>query len=240
MLRTTLAAVAITAVLASVGLADCGCGAGGHGYGSGGYAANAWDGYCGCEGNACGGCNRCCFPLIHNTLRGVGRVFDALIPDPCCRRSCGAALGCGSVGCAQPTCGIEPGCGVMGPGDPFIDDHYSPPKPTPAADPHARARAHNNARMMNHSRPKPALKPIPMRTAAAPQPKRVAKAGKSVLKVAYDEETVVAQVSDDAPPAAPASIRRASREPARLAPVARVAAKPVVQASNDSPVNPLR
>lgn len=237
MLRTTLAAVAMTAVLASVGLADCGCGGGGFGRGSGGYAANAWDGYCGCDGNACGGCNRCCFPLIQGTLRGVGRVLDALIPDPCCRRSCGAALGCGQVGCAQPACGIEPGCGIVGPGDPFIDDHYSPPKPTPAADPHARARALNNARMMNHPRPKPALKPIPMRTAAAPQPKR---AGKSVLKVAYDEETVVTQVSDDAPPAAPASIRSVSREPARLAPVARVAAKPVVQASNDSPVNPLR
>lgn len=239
MLRMTLAALAISAVLTSVSAAgDCAtCGTG---YGSGGYAANAWDGYCGCGGggNACGGgCNRCCFPLVHCTLHRVGRVFDALLPDPCCRRSCG------TVGCAQPSCGIEPGCGISGPSDPFIDDHHhmAPPQPTPAAD--ARGRSWSNARMMNYPQPKPALKPRPMKTAAAPMPKaKVAKSGKSVLKVAYAEEdsSADAEYYDDAPPAAPVSVRNAAKAPATLAPALRVAAKPVVSAKGDSPVNPLR
>jgi hypothetical protein len=235
MFRTTLAALAITAALTSLSFAGD-CATCGYGYGSGGYAANAWDNYCGCGGgggcgNACGGCNRCCFPLVHCTLHRIGRVFDALLPDPCCRRSCG------TVGCTQPSCGIEPGCGIAGPSDPFIDDHHSaPPQPTPAAD--ARARSWSNARMMNYQQPAPALKPMPMKSASRPMTKgkTAAKTGKSVLKVAYAEEESDAEYYEDAPPAAPASVRNATKAPARL-PAARVSAKPVV---NESPVNPLR
>jgi hypothetical protein len=243
MLRTTLAALAVTAVLASVSAAgDCtSCG---YGNRSGGYAANAWDNYCGCDGgtcgNACGGCNRCCFPLIHNTLHRVGRVFDALLPDPCCRRSCGT-IGCGSVGCAQPSCGFEPGCGIVGPGDPFIDDHHpSPPMPTPAAD--ARSRSWSNARMSSYPKPAQVIKPRPAKSTAAPKSRnKVAKAGKSVLKVAYAEvEAETDEYYDDAPPAAPASVRNAAKEPAALAPSVRVAAKPVVSARSASVANPLR
>jgi hypothetical protein len=243
MLRTTLAALAITAVLTSVSAAGD-CATCGYGYGSGGYAANAWDNYCGCGGagcNACGGGNRCCFPLIHNTLHRVGRVFDALLPDPCCRRSCGT-IGCGSVGCAQPSCGFEPGCGIVGPSDPFIDDHHpTPPTPTPAAD--ARGRSWSKARMTTYPKPAPLLKPRPAKSAAAPMPKnKVAKTGKSVLKVAYAEvETDTDRAYfDDAPPAAPASIRSVAKKPAAIAPAVRVSAKPVVSARSESPVNPLR
>jgi hypothetical protein len=236
MLRVTLAAVAVTALLASSSLAgDCGCGMGmGRGYSSRGFAANAWDGYCdggiGC--NSCGGCQRCCFPLIHNTLDRVGRVFDALLPDPCCRRTCGRALGC-----AQPTCGIEPGCGAVGmPADPFMDDHVAP-TPTPSAD--ARGRSLSKARMTTFPQPaaKPALKPTPMKSTSRSKvaSKVPSKSGKSVLKVAYDEESV--EDSEDAPPAAPASVRQvveAKPEPARFA------AKPVVHVKNAEPANPLR
>lgn len=241
MLRTTLAALAITAVLTSVSFGDCASCGGGIGYAGRGVAANAWEGYCGCEGgnacgNVCGGCNRCCFPLVHGTLNRVGRVFDALLPDPCCRRACGP------VGCAQPSCGIEPGCGIVGPGDPFIDDHRALPVPTPAADPHARARSGNSARMMTY--PKPALKPVPMKTGATKSRSKVAKngkaAGKSVLKVAYEEQWLPADETEDAPPAAPASIRNAAQEPADMAPVARFAAKPVVGAKAETSANPLR
>jgi hypothetical protein len=249
MLRTTLAALAISAVLTSVSAAgDCATCGNGNGYGAGGYAANAWDGYCGCRGggggcgNACGGCNRCCFPLVHCTLHRIGRAFDALLPDPCCRRSCGS-VGCAQPSCGQPTCGFEPGCGVVGPSDPFIDDHHvAPPQPTPAAD--ARARSWGNARMMNYPQPKPVAKPRPMKTAAAamPQGKAVARAGRSVLKVAYDEEASSSdeEYYEDAPPAAPASVRNAAQTPATLASAVRVTAKPVVSAKSTSPVNPLR
>src|SRR4051812_44426398 len=89
MLRTMLAALAMTAALASAGLAgDCACGSG-MAYGGGGGIA-AWDGYCGCGGNACGscgggggcGCRRCVFPILHCALHKVGRVVDAILPDP--------------------------------------------------------------------------------------------------------------------------------------------------------------
>jgi len=257
MLRTTLAALAISAVLTSVSAAgDCatcgtGYGYGSGGYGSGGYAANAWDGYCGCGGGgacgggACGGCNRCCFPLVHCTLHRIGRVFDALLPDPCCRRTCGA-VGCAQPSCGQPSCGIEPGCGISGPGDPFIDDHHvAPPTPTPAPAADARGRSWSNARMMNYPQPKPALQPRPMKSAAAPMPmpkaKAVARSSKSVLKVGFDEEASSdEEYYDDAPPAAPASVRNVTKAPATLAPAVRVAAKPVVPAKDGLPVNPLR
>jgi hypothetical protein len=140
------------------------------------------------------------------------------------------------MGCAQPSCGIEPGCGIAGPSDPFIDDHHAaPPQPTPAAE--ARIRSWSNARMMNYPQPAPALKPKPMKTTSASMPKaKVAKAGKSVLKVAYDEEVSSdAEYYEDAPPAAPASVRNAAKAAAP-----RVAAKPVVSTRSASPVNPLR
>ena len=96
--------------------------------------------------------------------------------------------------------------------------------------------------MMNYPQPKPAVKPRPMKTTAAPMPKaKVAKNSKSVLKVAYNEEEVSdEEYYDDAPPAAPASVRNAAKAPATLAPALRVAAKPVVSAKSESPVNPLR
>lgn len=218
----------------------------GGGYGGRGYAANAWDGYCGCGGNACSscggcGCNRCCFPLLHGTLNHIGRVFDALLPDPCCRRTCG-------MSCSQPTCGVEPGCGPVGmPGDPFIDDHPSS-VPTPAPSSDARTRSHSSAKMMNYAKPAaaPALKPMPMKTSNMPvtsQPVKSASkkpAGRSVLKVVYDDELdSLSDETSDAPPAAPASVRRAAAEE-QPAPV-RFAAKPVVRArSSEAPVNPLR
>ena len=257
MLRSSLAALALTAVLAATGFAgDCGCSAGG-GFGSGGYSHAAWDGYCG-GGNACGntcggGCRRGCgFPILHCTLHRIGRVFDALLPDPCCRRGCGRGASCG-----QPTCGIEPGCGIgmEGPADPFMDDHSPPmpvPSPTPAHD--ARSRSWSNARTMSHNAPipAPALKPMPMKSAAAPDLKPVpmktatsvkskatARSTKSVLKVAYDEDHETSFSDDiDAPPTAPASIREVASNV--VTPV-RVAAKPVVTARQASaPVNPLR
>lgn len=239
MLRVTLAAMAVTALLASSSFAGD-CSTCGMGYGSRGYAANAWDGYCGCGGNgcdACGGCGgqRCCFPLIHNTLHRVGRVFDCLLPDPCCRRTCGRA-----VGCAQPTCGIEPGCGIIGgSSDPFMDDHVAPtPTPTPAAD--ARARSYSKTKMTTFPKPaaKPALKPMPMKTAKSKPAMKVASkpVGKSVLKVAYDEDSSADEL-EDAPPVAPASIHRDTQvedEPARFA------VKPIVHVKKAEPVNPLR
>lgn len=250
--------MALSAVLASAGFAgDCmSCGTAAR-YGG-------WDNYCG--GDSCGrgncGCNRCCFPLVQNTLQRLGCVVDLLIPDPCCRRSYCEPVGCGSVGCAQPACGIEPGCGAnlgYGPtpaGNPFIDDQARPPTPLP--DKGARSRSMMGTPKMTYgstptitsrpvtASPKPALKPIPMKTAAAPR--SVAKpvingkaAGKSVLKVGYEESQE--EVSDvemteaDAPPAAPASIRSA-RE---VRSDARFAAKPVVRAQTSQlPANPLR
>jgi len=252
MLRVTLAALAVTALLASSSLAGdcatCGYGGGyggygGYGYGSRGYAGAAWDGYCGCNGgggmcgggcNSCGGCGckRCCFPLIHNTLSKVGCLFDALLPDPCCRRTCGRA-----VGCAQPTCGIEPGCGVGGIStDPFIDDHAAPPTPTPMPD--ARVRSSGKAKMSTFPKPSSSM---PMKTASTSKPAKLSKtAGKSVLKVGYDEEGEGwADQFEDAPPAAPASIRRAAKVEVEDEP-SRFAVKPVVHVKKSEPANPLR
>jgi hypothetical protein len=118
------------------------------------------------------------------------------------------------------------------PADPFMDDHVAP-TPTPAAD--ARARSLNKAKMTTFPKAAPAraLKPVPMKTASR---NKVASktTGKSVLKVAYDEESSIDE--DDAPPAAPASIRslKASEEPARFA------VKPVVHVQKAEPANPLR
>jgi hypothetical protein len=96
--------------------------------------------------------------------------------------------------------------------------------------------------MSTYPKAAPVLKPKPMKTTATSMPKaKVARTGKSVLKVAYDEEAISdAEYYDDAPPAAPASVRNAASAPATMAPALRMAAKPVVSARSEAPVNPLR
>jgi hypothetical protein len=111
--------------------------------------------------------------------------------------------------------------------------------------------------MMSFPNPKPVaapeLKPMPMKTASASEPKaksksavKTAKAssktGRSVLKVAYDEDEISSVPGDnDAPPAVPASIRRAAGEQDTIMPTTRFAAKPAVHLkSADVPANPLR
>lgn len=97
--------------------------------------------------------------------------------------------------------------------------------------------------MSTYPRPAPMVKPRAVKTTASPMPKaKLAKTGKSVLKVAYDEVASISddEYYDDAPPAAPASIRTAPQEPAAIAPAVRVAAKPVVSARSVAPANPLR
>jgi hypothetical protein len=237
MLRITLAALALTCVLTSVGNAgDCfSCG------GSGGYSAAAWDGYCGCGGGGgcgtgCGGCNSCrrhCFPILHGCLHKIGCVVDALIPDPCCCRRQTRCCG-GAVGCAQPTCGIEPACGVSGVADPFIDDQAAPPMPTPMPEKGARRSIYGAPKMS--TRPAPAPRPVSAPAVAPKASMKTASAkGKSVLKVAYEDEAVDASTEDnDAPPAVPASIRRATELPIPV----RMAAKPITR--GDETVNPLR
>lgn len=254
MLRTTIATLACSALLVATSFAnDCGCS-------GGGFAAPAWNGYCGCNdgGNTC--CPGPAFPLLHCALHRVGRVVDALIPDPCCRRTRCCSVGCAAPTCAAPTCGVEPGC-YAAPShgsDPFIDDH-GPPTPIPMKD--ARSRGHWNSPKMT-SKPMPAARPVAapkpaMKTALKPVPKAVAAApkaavkaakpivshkalGKSVLKVAYESETVESEEELDAPPAIPTSIRDAQEEPAT---VMHVAAKPVFRApvaKSNLPANPLR
>jgi len=250
MLRTTLAAIALTALLASAGQAgDCLCGGGHHG-------AQTWDNYCGgddgCGHNDACDCQRCCFPLVHGVLNRVGRVFDCLIPDPCCRRSC--CYSPPTIGCCQPACGAM-GHESMPAMDPFIDDHHQGP-PTPLPDKDARSRAiWGTPKMTYRSTPtimtRPAMQPKPTATApmktAVTKPRSATKSatngkplGKSVLKVAYEEEEVDASASDDldAPPAAPASVRNADRDEQSQS---RFAAKPVVRAGQSQmPANPLR
>jgi hypothetical protein len=251
MVRTTLAALALTAVLTSAGFAgDClSCGGGGGkifgGYGHGHHHATQWNGYCGDGCNTC--CDRPCFPILKHTLHKLGRAVDCLIPDPCCRpRGCGYRAP--AAGCCEPACGIEPGCGIAEPmmmNDPFSDDHVSPPVPTPMPmkDARLKPQPYSSARPVALP-PKPVARPLPKKTAAAPKagskPVVSAKStGKSVLKVAYESEIVESSDDlNDAAPAAPLSIRDLARqeEPARLT------AKPVIRmpSTREMPANPLR
>jgi hypothetical protein len=238
MLRTTLAAFALVAALASSTLAgDClTCGGGGGriygGYGGGPRPLNRggqWDGYCNEGCNTCA--DRCCFPLLNHTLHKVGRVVDFLIPDPCCRPR-GCCYTAPSANCL-PTCGIEPGCGVpYGPGissDPFIDDHFLPPAPTPMKD----ARTRSNLVTPSTTRVRSTSQPAPVRPAPQARPLRTASTNQSVLKVAFEDDLFD---DVDAPPAAPVSVRQVSpkQEPARLI------AKPVIHSAEQLPANPLR
>ena len=261
MLRTTFAAMALVAVMAATSLAgDClSCGYRGH---AGGPpyagASGLWDGYCDTGCDPCGGCNRCCFPLLHGALHRMGRALDCLMPDPCCRPKCGYPAP--TVGCCQPACGIEGGMGIpagMPAVDPFMDDMPATPMPTKDA----RVRSFMGSPKMTYRAaptPTPArhsssvgtsVMKTPSRKAAAPKVSAkpsgktaaTSKAmGKTVLKVAYEQEDRAESYSvedADAPPVAPASIRNAAREAAP----ARVVAKPIVKAPEaDMPVNPLR
>lgn len=247
MIRTTLAAFALTALLASTSFAgeclSCGSGPAGPRVYGGYGAARHWDGYCGDNCGGCDTCHRCCFPILNHTLHKIGRVVDCLIPDPCCRpRGCGYRYP--SPNCCEPACGVEGGYSV-GPAmaDPFMDDHIVPTKPVPTPMPMKDARMRTPRSSSPMARPiatpaKPMAKPSPMKTAAAP--KAMGKsAGKSVLKVSYEDEVVTASVADvDAPPAAPVSIRKLMQEEQP----ARITAKPVIRqrSSIEMPSNPLR
>jgi hypothetical protein len=260
MIRTTLAAFALTALLATTGFAgECySCGGGGYrgpigprvygGYGT----ANHWDGYCGDSCGGCGNCNSCgcCFPILKHTLHKIGRAVDCLIPDPCCRRQA-CAYRYPSPNCCDPAMGMDAGYLPAGPGmnDPFLDDQVVPTKPVPTPMPMKDARMRTSRAPMARPTAAPAkavAKPVPHKVAAASKalgkPVVSSKStGKSVLKVSYEDEVATASVSDvadvDAPPAAPVSIRTLRQEQP-----ARITAKPVIRqrSSIEMPSNPLR
>jgi hypothetical protein len=251
MLRTLLAAVALSMVCCSASFAGHGC------LGCGGGGGHAWNNYCGDPCSSCntcdschgGGCHRCCFPLVRGTLRVVAKAVNFVIPRPCCRSSSCCDAGWDPCG---GSCGgdCDSGCDSCGGGDFHADHHnvpsYAParagnpfqddaPAMTPTPAPARDARNHPGYKSpIVKTTPASSRNVVTKRAvptpAALPKPTVIAKPiPRTIVKVAHVEEVeealVSESVSDDdglSAPNAPRSIRLAEREEVAPLPLPRV------------------